>query len=320
MSGIVFIWIAILLSLLGVLSASVVGTFRRWAIRHLLDVPNERSSHSTLTPKGGGIGIAAVSLLLVATLLIHHFDRGLLVYLLVAGGIAVLGFVDDRHELSARIRLLIQAVIAVILVTIIGAFKGVTLPLLGTIPVPIMLGIPLTMIWIVAVTNIYNFMDGIDGLAGIQAVVAGIAWAVLFWRAGQADLALLAGGIAATSIGFLYWNWPPARIFMGDVGSTFLGFTFATLPLLGYARLADSRLLIVGALFIGPFLFDGSFTIIRRAIAGENVLKAHRSHLYQQLAKAGYSHFVINMIYVPLMILSAGVGFALAEVAQIPQF
>ena len=141
-------------------------------------------------------------------------------------------------------------------------------------------------------------MDGIDGIAGGQAVVAGLGWAALGWLSDQPLVGILGILLAASSLGFLGHNWPPARIFMGDVGSAFLGFTFAVLAVAAAQR--DARLALAGVLLVWPFIFDACFTFLRRLRNGENVFAAHRSHLYQRLVIAGYSHRTVTLLYIGL--------------------
>jgi UDP-N-acetylmuramyl pentapeptide phosphotransferase/UDP-N-acetylglucosamine-1-phosphate transferase len=157
------------------------------------------------------------------------------------------------------------------------------------------LGLILIFFWIVGLTNSYNFMDGIDGIAGGQAVVAGLGWAIFGWLGNDPLVCALGMLMAACSLGFLGHNWPPARIFMGDVASGFLGLTFAVLPIL--AALRDARFLLVGVLLVWPFLFDTIFTFLRRLSRGENVFAAHRSHLYQRLVIADRSHLFATSLY-----------------------
>jgi UDP-N-acetylmuramyl pentapeptide phosphotransferase/UDP-N-acetylglucosamine-1-phosphate transferase len=155
------------------------------------------------------------------------------------------------------------------------------------------------MIWIVGLTNAYNFMDGSDGIAGAQALVAGASWACLGWLAGLPTLAGLGLLLAGGSLGFLLHNWPPARIFMGDVGSAFLGYSFAILPLLALAgqRSLAAASPVLGLLPVWPFVFDASFTFLRRLRHGENVFAAHRTHLFQRLLIAGFSHRFVLLLY-----------------------
>jgi UDP-N-acetylmuramyl pentapeptide phosphotransferase/UDP-N-acetylglucosamine-1-phosphate transferase len=135
---------------------------------------------------------------------------------------------------------------------------------------------------------------------------------------GQTDLALFAALLAASSLGFLFLNRPPALVFMGDVGSTFLGFSFAVLPLLAFNRVGDPRALVVGALLVAPFVLDGAYTILRRAYRHENVLTAHRTHVYQRLVKQGYSHWQITGLYALYALASACCGLLYETSGSLP--
>jgi UDP-N-acetylmuramyl pentapeptide phosphotransferase/UDP-N-acetylglucosamine-1-phosphate transferase len=311
-----FVFVSIVVSGAALMCAyGLVAAIRLWAERRqMLDIPNERSSHTVPTPRGGGLAIAATVLfgLPVSALMVGSFSsRALFTYLVAGVLIAGVGWIDDRRSLSAGFRLGVQIGAAVIAVAGLGYFTGLRLPFGVSLHLG-WLGLPLTLIWIMGLTNAYNFMDGIDGLAGGQAVVAGAFWVVVGWRD---HLALVAGvGLltAAASLGFLAHNWPPARIFMGDVGSGFLGCTFALLPVL--ASPSDPRLPLVGALLVWPFIFDTAFTMLRRLRRRENLLQAHRSHLYQRLVLAGRSHVSVTSLYLGLALLGglAGVAWALA--------
>jgi UDP-N-acetylmuramyl pentapeptide phosphotransferase/UDP-N-acetylglucosamine-1-phosphate transferase len=166
------------------------------------------------------------------------------------------------------------------------------------LPVPLM-GFAL-VVFLVGVLNIYNFLDGMDGLAGSQAATAGVALFVAFDLRGQDDLALIAIGVAASSAGFLSHNYPPARIFLGDAGSTFLGFTFGALAILGSVR-AEGAPFAACPLALAPFLLDGTFTIIRRALRREPIWKAHRTHLYQRAVATGLDHRDVLLRYLVWM-------------------
>jgi UDP-N-acetylmuramyl pentapeptide phosphotransferase/UDP-N-acetylglucosamine-1-phosphate transferase len=167
-------------------------------------------------------------------------------------------------------------------------------------------GVVLTLAWIVGLTNAYNFMDGSDGIAGSQAVVAGVAWAVLGWLGNEPLVTGLGLLLAAGSVGFLAHNWPPARVFLGDVGSVFLGYSFALMPLLALRSptLAPASFLLA-ALPVWPFAFDAAFTFGRRLLHGENIWAAHRTHLFQRLLVAGRSHRFVLVLYTGLAILGA---------------
>ncbi|MCX6038443.1 MAG: glycosyl transferase, partial [Chloroflexi bacterium] len=171
------------------------------------------------------------------------------------------------------------------------------------------LGLAITFLWIVGLINAYNFMDGIDGIAGGQAVVAGLGWIVLGWLGNQTLVVALGLLLAASSLGFLGYNWPPAKIFMGDVGSAFLGYTFAVLPVVAVQR--DPRFALAGVLLVWPFVFDAAFTFLRRLLHRENVFTAHRSHLYQRLVATGFSHKTVASLYIGLAIMGLVCSVAL---------
>jgi UDP-N-acetylmuramyl pentapeptide phosphotransferase/UDP-N-acetylglucosamine-1-phosphate transferase len=163
-------------------------------------------------------------------------------------------------------------------------------------------------------TNAYNFMDGIDGIAGGQALIAGLGWAIIGFMSGQSFVGLIGLLLAASSLGFLFHNWPPARIFMGDVGSAFIGFTLAIIPILAAQR--DPRCMVAGILVVWPFIFDTSFTLVRRLINKENIFVAHRSHIYQRLVIAGYSHRYVTLVYMALALI--GTVIALLWYKRVP--
>ena len=161
------------------------------------------------------------------------------------------------------------------------------------------LGYVLTFLWIVGMVNIYNFMDGIDGLAGLQAVIAAGSWCLLCRILDMHGVYYFSVIVAAASMGFVVHNMSKSRIFMGDVGSAFLGFTFAALPLLSRTQASKSPdlLPIAAGLFVWFFLFDAVVTIVRRAIRGEKVWLAHREHLFQRLVSSGLSHRTVTITY-----------------------
>jgi UDP-N-acetylmuramyl pentapeptide phosphotransferase/UDP-N-acetylglucosamine-1-phosphate transferase len=299
-----------------VVVASYAGVewVRRLALRRgVLDVPVERSSHRVPTPRGGGI-VIVVAALLAALLASGVVTRGLSAPMAawLAGGaaIAVTGWMDDVRSLSSRTRLAVQLSAAVVLLAVAGCWSELELPLAGRVPLG-WGGCGLALLWIVGMTNAYNFMDGIDGIAAGQAIVAGIAWALIGGHAGDPGVRAIGAAIALSGAGFLLHNRPPARIFMGDVGSGFLGFTVAALPLLLAAGANDvdrGRLPVVAAALVWPFLFDATFTFIRRLARGENVFDGHRSHLYQRLVISGVSHGRVSALYMGWAIISAVLG------------
>jgi UDP-N-acetylmuramyl pentapeptide phosphotransferase/UDP-N-acetylglucosamine-1-phosphate transferase len=299
------------------LSVLFVAGSRRWAAERMLDIPNARSLHTRPTPRGGGLGIVFSVLLGAWSLSVFRIltmPLRELVALSLGGGIVALGgWLDDIHRLPIRIRLVVQAISSVIILIAIGYFHTMTLPFVGDIHL-YSIGIPVALLWIMGLTNAYNFMDGIDGIAGGQAVVAGLGWAIIGFMGEQSFIGLIGVLLAGSSLGFLFHNWPPARIFMGDVGSAFIGFTLAIIPILAAQR--DPRFMVVGVLVVWPFIFDTSFTLIRRLKNKENVFVAHRSHIYQRLVIAGYSHRFVTLIYMSLA--SIGTVIALLWYKRMP--
>lgn len=262
---------------------------RRYALsRGVLDVPNERSSHSTPTPRGGGLAIALTVLGGTVVAAGMGWVPAGLAAAAVGGGalMAVTGWIDDRRGLSALARLLVQVAAAVWAVAWTGAPDALSL---GAAAVPIGAGgALLAVVGIVWATNLFNFMDGIDGLAAGQSVIAAAVAGALLLRAGTGGAALLALLVAAGAAGFLPANWSPARIFMGDVGSALLGFLFGVLAVA--SDVARAMPLLGWVLLLGVFVFDATVTLLRRVARGERWYAAHRSHAYQRLVQSGWTH------------------------------
>ncbi len=262
--------------LLTFLSYISVIYIRRLALQHqILDHPNERSSHSIPMPRGGGLAI--VILVLGTSIWAANqieWERSF-IYIALGAILAMVGWRDDLFSLSPNYRFVVQGLVAVISILGLGYFKIVRIPLLGEFDLGA-LGIVITFLWIVGLINAYNFMDGIDGMAGGVAVVAGLGWMTLSSNVHNPFVFWVALSIAATSLGFLAHNWPPAKIFMGDVASTFLGYSFAVLPLLSASQSGDA--LTVGTLLMWIVIMDTFVTFLRRLIKGENVISGHRSH------------------------------------------
>lgn len=301
----VWSWLTIFLSTL-----AGVELFRRWSLRRrLLDVPNERSSHSTPTPRGGGVMIVATTTIASVLYAFISGSTGSLPYLGAALIVAVVSFIDDVRPLSPFLRLIAHAVAAGIAVWFSGGVAPFELPYFGVVT-PGFAAAPLAFAFVVWLTNAYNFMDGIDGIAAVQAIVAGFAWSATGIICGLPEIAFAGGALAAANAGFLVLNWQPAKIFMGDVGSAFLGFLFAVVPLYA-ASLAPARagsFYIAGIIFVWFFMLDTLFTFVRRAMRGAKLWQAHREHFYQQLVVAGMSHSSVTIVYGTLTGILAIVG------------
>jgi len=306
---------ALLLASVGIVSFAASWLAVRLATgwlrsRRVLDVPNERSSHSAPVPRGGGIALAAVTLSSLAAMAfrISGPDRNQLL-LLIAGCtiIAAVSFLDDMRGVATPIRFAVQLGAAALSLAAFGVWSPVAL---GSTLIRLSVGAAacLTIVWIVGLTNAYNFMDGIDLMAAGQAITAGLGWIVLGSLAGAPGLVLVGTVVAFASAGFAVHNRPPATIFMGDVGSAFLGYLFATLCLWALHR--DPLLATGGVFLVWPFVFDTGFTFLRRARRREAVFSAHRSHLYQRLVIAGLSHLKVSSLYAALDLI----GIACAAV------
>jgi UDP-N-acetylmuramyl pentapeptide phosphotransferase/UDP-N-acetylglucosamine-1-phosphate transferase len=287
-----------------VLSFLVAFVMVRYAtVLGFSDVPNDRSLHTTSTPRAGGIGLALAVPILTA-LGLSTLDGGIPAperTLLVASALlGLVGLADDRFNLPVGIRLGAQFAAAAAVVLAGGLARHVVLPGFGDVSLGA-LAVPVTIVWLVALTNIYNFMDGIDGMAAVQAIVAAAAIGVAAARAGSGALAEAMAILAAGAAGFLPLNWAPARVFMGDAGSTFLGFTlagWAAMPLHGVPA-------IVWIAALSPFLFDSTVTLVRRLLLGERVYEAHRTHFYQRLVQQGWSHARTTILYGALALAAA---------------
>ena len=281
-----------------------------WVERHwrIIDLPNERSSHTRPTPRGGGLGIVAGVLLALLLILLGgaaSLQRELQALGLLGLALALIAGISLHDDLSGR------SVASKLLVHGLAAMLAL---LAGLAPdAALYAGIPQVMLWAVALiwllglTNAYNFMDGLDAMAGATAVVVASLFALLCGLQGQTLLMLLSLAIAAASGGFLLRNWPPAHIFMGDVGSTFLGFGFAALGLLYVQQTGPEHspwaALLTLPILLLHYLFDTVFTFCRRLLRGERVTQAHRSHLYQLLNRSGFSHRFVSLLHAAMALL-----------------
>ena len=256
---------------------------------YLLDHPNERSLHARPTPRMGGVAILATCYLCAGAALMYlGSGSAALLWLgfagLVVGGIS---FIDDRAGVAAAYRLGAHTAAAAMVVLGGLAFSRIELPgaVFGVQPFVGALASGLFIVWMI---NLYNFMDGMDGFAGGMAMFGFGTLAILGWRAEHETFALLSGVTAASGAGFLAFNFPPARIFMGDVGSSTLGLFAGAFTLWG-AR--DGVFpLWVGVLVFSPFVADATVTLARRFVRGEKVWQAHKSHYYQRLVQLGWGH------------------------------
>lgn len=270
--------------------------------RHLVDIPNERSSHCRVTPRGGGVSFAVTFVIATAILgAVHELPLSSVVALMAGTGVAAVGYVDDCRGVSIGQRLLVQlAVSAVALYLICGnlltLFSGRTLLALGCSLAAVAL-----YTWLI---NLVNFMDGIDGLAASEAIcISATCCVLLLSRHGVHSLGLLFGVLACSALGFLYWNWPSAHIFMGDSGSYFLGFTIGALMLLAVVR--HQLGFWVVPVLLGVFAVDATMGLLRRMLRGERWYKPHRLQAFHHAADAfGHRRVTLFVIMVNLLWLA----------------
>ena len=282
------------------LAASVMGGWISIRLAHragLLDVPNERSSHTVPTPRTGGVPMVAAAVLAVVcwTLLANGglFPMGsFLSSILFALAMSVLGLWDDISGLSPLARFLFQIFTAMI---VLWAWAGLfpKIPI-GGVLLPRFLWLMIGAFWIVWMVNLYNFMDGIDGLAGGEAAISSLFFFLLFARYEESGWAAANLFVAAASIGFLVHNWPPAKVFMGDAGSAFLGAFFGMQSVV--AAMVTPIPFPVLVLPFSNFILDTTFTLFRRIWRGEKWYVAHRSHYYQRMTDLGISHRNVTLI------------------------
>jgi UDP-N-acetylmuramyl pentapeptide phosphotransferase/UDP-N-acetylglucosamine-1-phosphate transferase len=273
----------------------IVSTFLSWLIlflllpvlrRRLLDLPNSRSSHKAPIPRGGGLVFvlvgSAASLFAVLTSLLplSSTQAGLLLAPLIALPLALIGLIDDHLNLPASIRYFAQFA------------TGIALLYLSRLPVQWMIA-PLVVIAITAIINFVNFMDGLDGLV-VGCMTLCIATSAIHFSAPWSLWALV-----GALLGFLFWNWSPAKVFMGDVGSTYLGALYAGIVLQS-VRWSEAVAMV---LLAAPLLLDSSICVLRRARANQRIFTPHRLHLYQRLHQAGWSHASVSSLYIGATLL-----------------
>lgn len=299
----------VLCAVLFVLSVALAGWLRR---TNVLDVPNDRSSHDRPIPRIGGVAVVTAYMLGLAAL--YAFDGAafdgasyLIVFVAASLGIAAVGLLDDLGRLSAaKTKFAAQFAAAVVLVLAGVSFRSVSIPVLGPVDLGVWGGV-LTVFWLVALTNSVNFMDGLNGLAGGTALVAAIFLGAVTLGQGASLVPLLSFVLVPAILGFLVFNFPRASLFMGDVGSQFIGFVFAALAVVAAEHDAVRTSLLVVPLLYFHFIFDTFFTFMRRLFAGENVTRAHRSHLYQLLNRSGYGHVAVSGLHIGMTVLQ-GIG------------
>src|SRR6056297_473820 len=273
-----FIFLLLILALFSFVATFVI---KKLAHRYqIVDVPNQRSSHKIVTPRGGGLAIVITWYMGISILFFAGYLEGNLYYALMCGiFLAIVSMLDDIINLSPKIRLLAQILVSL----------GALLFLKGLHPIPLgdyeisikLILYPITLIGMVWFINLYNFLDGIDAYVSLEAIFLNAAF--FFFTESKIVLVLM-----ASVIGFLFWNWPKAKIFLGDVGSTQMGFIFVVLGI--YYHNQEQMSILYWVLLTSPFWFDATFTLYRRWRNKEKLSQAHKKHAYQRFVQAGFSH------------------------------
>jgi Fuc2NAc and GlcNAc transferase len=269
------------------LSTLTTYTVRLYMLRHsIFDIPNERSSHQIPTPRGGGIAIVLTFSLATLLLTFTHAININLSITLLGGGLAIaaLGYCDDLYTLPARWRILVHILSAAWALYWLGGFPLFTLHWQGSL---------IALLGIVWCINFYNFMDGIDGLASSEGLFVAIAAGVALHVLGSPSSATILWLLSAAIAGFVLWNWPPAKIFLGDAGSGYLGYVFAAMTL--YTVNQQLLPLTFWWIILAVFICDATFTLFYRIHQGQRWYSAHREHAYQHLIARGASHKQVTL-------------------------
>ena len=272
----------LIMGLVFVLSFTLTFYYREFALHHeIIDIPNERSAHRMPIPRGGGmVFITIFYALLIVLWLMNHIATP--VFLAFLGGlpIAAVGYLDDLLSIKIYYRFLVHLLSAVWGVAVLGLLHS----FYSIIPI-------LLTVWFV---NFYNFMDGIDGIAATQAIYITFVAGILFYANHAIGFSTLCLGVFAALMGFLYWNWQPAKIFMGDAGSGFLGYFFAIL-MFSSATTVNIPILF-WLILMAVFLCDTTCTLLYRIQSKKKWYLAHREHIYQRVVQSGWSHAQVDLI------------------------
>ena len=298
--------------LIALTAAALTAAILFWLLRNdsiLLakDMPSSRGLHQRVVPRGGGLAIFAVVALFAALGHLQGIRDAEFTLITVASltGVAAMGFLDDRFNLSVSGRFLTGLVLTALLaagslgdqpVLIFGQEYNLSFGVLVVFAT-------LAIFWLM---NLFNFMDGADGVAGVQSLVASAVLAFWFAYDGHEFLALVNSALAGACLGFLWFNWSPARVFMGDVGSLALGAWFGVMSLIGVTRFGFPLEALLTLL--GVFVFDATLTLSRRLFQGKRITQAHREHLYQKLILAGFSHGKVSVLVGVMALVAASLA------------
>ncbi|KAB2910067.1 MAG: glycosyltransferase family 4 protein [Kofleriaceae bacterium] len=296
---------------LGLLAGAGGGAFMV-ARGRPLDMPDGRRLHKRPTPRGGGVGIALAGVVVmpIAVGLAGHVETRMVLTLVLAWALpnAFMGMIDDHRPLPVTGKLMAQIAMATLAATMGLCIDRIALPPFGEIALG-WAAIPCSVLWLVWIANVFNFMDGMDALAAECGAIFYGGLAMLALLSGAAGLGVLAVGIAAALLGFLRYNRPPARVFMGDVGSLFSGAAMGGIAL-ALVSSGASVPFLAAAVMLSSFVFDATFTVVRRAARGL-ALRPHRTHFYQRLVLAGWPQHRVRALYIALTSASVATGLVI---------
>lgn len=264
-----------------------------------MDIPNSRSAHTIPTPKSGGVSIVAtfiVGVLIIFFVADKAVIRQTYFYGFVFSAllIAAISLYDDVKNKPFVVKLVTQFIAVGVVLASGLVIDKIAMPYLGFVTLG-WLSYPVTFLWIIGLTNAFNFMDGLDGLAGGVAVIVSAFFCFVTFSQGSHFVYIASYTVFSGALGFLVYNWAPARVFMGDVGSAFLGFVFAVMAIIATSHDISHTSFLVMPLLLFNFIYDTFFTFLRRLLSGERVIDAHRTHLYQLCNRLGYSHRSVSL-------------------------
>jgi Fuc2NAc and GlcNAc transferase len=285
------------------ISFGLTGIYRLYALRKsIIDIPNSRSSHIVSTPRGGGIAISITWFIAITFLFLRKEINSSLFFALLCGlPISAIGLIDDINAIAPKVRFLVQLISSTMAIFFLGGINSIDIGF-SQLHIPVLLNI-LAIIGIVWFTNLFNFLDGIDGYISAEVIFICLAAYIL-------SESLLPLFLVSAVAGFLLWNWQPAKIFMGDVGSTLLGFTIGVFGI-HYQNINQSSI-ITWLMLSSLFWFDATITLFRRLKNHEKLSEPHKKHAYQRIVQFGFTHqrtvisaTVINCVIFILILLSA---------------
>ena len=285
----------------------------------VIDTPNERSSHRLPTATSGGVAIVATFLIGVVVIFIfadkavirRDYFLGFVFSALLIAGVSLY---DDVMRKPFIIKLVTQLVAVFVVLAFGLVIDQVSIPFVGRVQLGVW-GYPVSFMWIIGLTNAFNFMDGLDGLAAGAAVIVSAFFCAITFSQGSLFVYVTCYALMAGAFGFLAYNFPPARIFMGDVGSAFLGFVLSVIAIIAARYDQSHTSFMVMPLLLFNFIYDTLFTFVRRLLRGERVTDAHRTHLYQLFNRIGYSHRTVSLFHYGVCILQ---GMAAIWMVSIP--